>query len=168
MKRPGRLYLVLLTVVFGALLGGLYGQRVEPINAAEDSDVQASMRAFTSVYQAVEQNYADPVDSDKAVFGASDGDGGAIPGMLQVLDPHSSFFDRRHFSELKEQMQGKYYGVGMRIQSRPGKTGKLITVVYVPIPGSPAFRAGLRPGTSSLGSTASPPSGWRAPRWPTS
>ncbi len=146
MKQPGRLTFVLLTVAFCALLGGVYGQRVEATNVAEDSDVQASLRAFTTVYQVVERNYADQVDADKAIFGSSETDGGAIPGMLHVLDPHSTFFDRRHFSELKEQMQGKYYGVGMRIISRPGRTGKLITIVYLPIPGSPAFRAGLRPG----------------------
>ena len=146
MKQPGRLIVVLLTVAFCALLGGVYGQRVEATNAAEDSDVQGGLRAFTAVYQVVEQNYADRVDADTAIFGSSDTDGGAIPGMLHVLDPHSTFFDRRHFTELKEQMQGRYYGVGMRIQSRPGKAGKLITIVDLPIPGSPAFRAGLRPG----------------------
>ena len=35
----------------------------------------------------VEQNYADPVNPDKAIYN------GAIPGMLHVLDPHSNFFD---------------------------------------------------------------------------
>ena len=146
MKHLGRLTLLLLMVIFCAVLGGVYGPRVEATNAAEDSDVQASLRAFTTVYRVVEENYADRVDTDKAIFGSSDVDGGAIPGMLNMLDPHSSFFDPRHFSELREQMQGRYFGVGMRIQSRPGKTGKLITIVYLPIPGSPAFRAGLRPG----------------------
>lgn len=146
MKQLGRFAFVPLTVAFCAMLGGVYGQRVEATNAEEDSDVQPSLRTFTTVYRVVEENYADRVDADKAIFGSSDNDGGAIPGMLNVLDPHSSFFDPRHFSELREQMQGKYYGVGMRITSRPGKTGKLITIVYLPIPGSPAFRAGLRPG----------------------
>jgi carboxyl-terminal processing protease len=146
MKQPGRLAFVFLTVLFCALLGGVYGQRVEATSVAEESEVQASLRTFTTVFQAVEQNYADRVDTDRALFGASETDGGAIPGMLQALDPHSTFFDRRHFTELKEQMQGRYYGVGMRIQSRPGKGGKLITIVFQPIPGSPAFRAGLRPG----------------------
>ncbi len=47
---------------------------------------------------------------------------------------------------LREDQEGKYYGVGMSIQSRPGKMGKLVTIVVAPIPGSPAFRAGLRPG----------------------
>jgi len=146
MKQPGRLTLVLSTVAFCALLGGVYGQRVEATSNAEESEVQANLRAFTTAYRVVEENYADRIDADKAIFGSNDAEGGAIPGMLNVLDPHSSFFDPRHFSELREQMQGKYFGVGMRIQNRPGKTGKLITVVYLPIPGSPAFRAGLRPG----------------------
>ena len=50
------------------------------------------------------------------------------------------------FALLREDQEGKYYGVGMSIQARPGKMGKLVTVVVAPIPGSPAFRAGLRPG----------------------
>ncbi len=146
MKQKGRVLFVVLTVALCTLLGGVYGERVEATSAAEDSELQASLQAFTRVYEVVEQNYADRPDPNKAVFGPTDTDAGAIPGMLHVLDPHSSFFDPRHFAELREQMQGKYYGVGMRISSRPGRSGKLITIVYLPIPGSPAFRAGLRPG----------------------
>ena len=56
------------------------------------------------------------------------------------------FMIRRAFSRLREDQEGKYYGVGMQIGQRPGKLGKLVVVVMAPIPGSPAFRAGLRPG----------------------
>jgi len=37
---------------------------------------------------------------------------GAIPGMLRMLDPHSSFFDAKQFTLLREDQRGKYYGVG--------------------------------------------------------
>lgn len=146
MKQSRRVALILLTVLSCALLGGLYGGRVEATAEADDPDVQSSLKAFTKVYELVEQNYAEPINPDKAIFGTPSTGLGAIEGMLRTLDPHSNFFDPRAFARLREQMQGKYYGVGMRIQGRPGKLGKLVTVVLLPIPGSPAFRAGLRPG----------------------
>jgi len=148
MKQTRRLlWWVILTVVIGALLGGVYGQRVEATTDGDDSDVHKSLNAFTQVYDVVEKNYADPIDPDKAVFGPqTSGTVGAIPGMLRTLDPHSNFFDPRAFAALREDQEGRYYGVGMTIQQRPGKMGKLETIVLQPIPGSPAFRAGLRPG----------------------
>jgi carboxyl-terminal processing protease len=125
----------------------MYGQRVEATaNPADDADVQANYDTFTKVFTAVEQNYADPVDPDKAIFGPPNSNLGAIPGMLRTLDPHSNFFDPRAYAQLREDQEGKYYGVGMQIQGRPGKLGKLVTIVLLPMPGSPAFRAGLRPG----------------------
>jgi carboxyl-terminal processing protease len=135
------------TVLLCALLGGAYGQRVEATtNAGDDTDVQSSLDSFTKVYNLVEQNYADPVDPDKAIYGTANTGLGAIPGMLRTLDPHSNFFDPRSFTRLREDQEGKYYGVGMQIQTRPGKLGKVVTIVLLPMPGSPAFRAGLRPG----------------------
>lgn len=135
------------TVLLGALLGGIYGQRVEATtNAGDDDDVQSGLDSFTKVYNIVEQNYADPVDPDKAVYGTPSTGLGAIPGMLRTLDPHSNFFDPSAFTRLREDQEGKYYGVGMQIQNRPGKMGKVVTIVLLPMPGSPAFRAGLRPG----------------------
>ncbi len=146
MRQWRRLGVVLMAVLFCALLGGLYGQRVEATTQADDSDVQSAFRAFTRVYEVVEQNYADRVDPNRAIFGPTESGLGAIPGMLRTLDPHSNFFDPRAFNNLREQMEGRYYGVGMRIQSWPGRWGGWVTIVAEPIPGSPAFRAGLRPG----------------------
>ena len=148
MKQARRLFWFLISTVFVcALLGGIYGRRVEATTAgSDDSDIKAGLEAFSRVYHVVEQNYADPVDPDQAIFGPTTSTLGAIPGMLRTLDPHSNFFDPRAYAQLREDQEGKYYGVGMQIQARPGKMGKLITVVITPLPGSPAFRAGLRPG----------------------
>lgn len=140
-------WFLLSTVLVCALLGGLYGRRVEATTSpADDTDVKSSFEAFSRIFYLVEQNYTDPLDPDRAVFGITNSSLGAIPGMLRTLDPHSNFFDPRAYAQLREDQEGKYYGVGMQIQARPGKMGKLITVVVAPIPGSPAFRAGLRPG----------------------
>jgi carboxyl-terminal processing protease len=61
--------------------------------------------------------------------------------MLRVLDPHSGFLDQRQFSLLREDQRGKYFGVGMQVGPRDGRT-----VVMAPFVGSPAYRAGIRPG----------------------
>jgi len=147
MKQARRLvWFILSTVALCALLGGVYGRQVEATTGSDDSDVKTNMQAFAMVYHVVEANYADAVDPDTAIYGPPNGNTGAIPAALRTLDPHSNFFDPRAFALLREDQEGKYYGVGMSIQSRPGKMGKLITIVVAPIPGSPAFRAGLRPG----------------------
>ena len=93
------------------------------------------MKQFTEVYSVVEQNYAEPVNADKAIYN------GAIPGMLHVLDPHSNFFDPKAYALLREDQRGKYYGVGMTVGPRNNKV-----IVIAPFVGTPAYRAGIRPG----------------------
>ncbi len=100
-----------------------------------DSDVSDSLKQFTQVYDVVEQNYAEPVNPDKAIYN------GAIPGMLHVLDPHSNFFDPKSYSLLREDQRGKYYGVGMTVGPRNNKV-----IVIAPFVGTPAYRAGIHPG----------------------
>lgn len=117
-----------------ALLGGFFGPHVKA-NVTNPDDLQDSVKSFTKVLSIVERNYADPVDVDKAIYD------GAIPGMLHVLDPHSNFLDPRQYAIFREDQQGKYYGVGMIVASRDNQT-----VVQAPFVGSPAYKAGIRPG----------------------
>ena len=114
----------------------VFGQKINPAAApGGDSDVRDSLRQFTDVYSLVEQNYAEPVNADKAIYN------GAIPGMLHVLDPHSNFFDPKSYALLREDQRGKYYGVGMTVGPRNNKV-----IVIAPFAGTPAYRAGIRPG----------------------
>ncbi len=124
-----------MTLVLGvsAALGGLFGST--RATASSPNDVQDSVKQFTSVLGVVERNYADPVDVDKIIYD------GAIPGMLHVLDPHSNFFDPKQYALFREEQEGKYYGVGMTVSTRDNET-----VVVAPFVGSPAFKAGIRPG----------------------
>jgi carboxyl-terminal processing protease len=135
-SQSSRRGIVLLTAVLAisALLGGWFGPTVRA-TAAGSSDMQDSVKSFTRVLSIVERNYADPVDVDKAIYD------GAIPGMLRVLDPHSNFFDPRQYALFREEQQGKYYGVGMTVQGRDSQT-----IVLAPFVGSPAYKAGIRPG----------------------
>jgi carboxyl-terminal processing protease len=129
-------FFIPLLVLLCALAGGVFGPKVQIASAASsDDEVKNSVQQFTRVYSTVEQNFADPVSPDKAIYK------GAIPGMLRTLDPHSNFFDPKDFEGLREDQRGHYYGVGMSVVGRNGKT-----IVVAPFVGSPAYKAGLRPG----------------------
>ena len=110
-------------------------QKSPVVTHDSDSDVNQSLKQFTEVYDIVEQNYAEPVNPDKAIYN------GAIPGMLHVLDPHSNFFDPKSYSLLREDQRGKYFGVGMTVGPRNNKV-----IVIAPFAGTPAYRAGIHPG----------------------
>jgi carboxyl-terminal processing protease len=134
--KPDRrgLFLVVTVLLLSAVLGGIYGPNVQATTSSFD-DAQGSMRTFTRVLDVLQANYAEKVDVDKLVYQ------GAIPGMLRVLDPHSNFFDARQWSLSMEERRGKYYGVGMTVIPRGDRT-----VVMSPYVGTPAYKAGIRPG----------------------
>src|SRR5262245_18514503 len=81
-------------------------------DSPDDSDVEQSIRELSQVLGIVEQNYADPVDADRTIYGPPNSSLGAIQGMLRTLDPHSNFFDPRAYAQLREDREGKYFGVG--------------------------------------------------------
>src|SRR3984885_4344007 len=126
-----------------AVVGSLIGQKVAAQSASGESTLRDSLHEFTDVYSLVEQNYAEPLDQDKVDKAIYDG---AIPGMLHELDPHSNFYDPKAFAQMREDQHGNYYGVGMSIQPQPDKNAVIHVVVLSPFEGTPAFKAGIRPG----------------------
>jgi carboxyl-terminal processing protease len=82
----------------------------------------------------VRAEYVEPVDEGSLAEGA-------VRGMLATLDPHSQYLTASEYEELRISAAGNYVGVGLEVQARDGRV-----VVVAPIPGSPAARAGLRPG----------------------
>jgi len=149
-ERRGAL-LVLAVLIVSAVLGGIYGPAVRATPTSAD-ELKNAVSQFTNVLAVVQQNYAVPVDTDKALYE------GAIPGMLRVLDPHSTFFDPQAYALLREDQRGEYYGVGMTIAPRDNQT-----VVLAPMPGTPAFRAGIRPGDMILKVDGKPTDGLTTP-----
>src|SRR5262245_1478540 len=133
--RPSRaIFCLVMVLVISAILGGVLGGQVRATTKG-DEDTDTAIKHFSTILGLVEENYADDVDSDKAVFGA-------IDGMLRTLDPHSKFFDPKAFTSLREDQRGKYYGLGITVTTRFGK----LTVVSPPFMGSPAEKVGLRVG----------------------
>ena len=137
--------LIPLIILLGAVLGGIYGPQVTAQSDPSDAQVQDALRRVSTVLRTMEREYADSVDPQEAIYR------GAIPGMLQSLDPHSLFFDPKSFAQLREEQRGRYYGVGMTLTSRNGKT-----MVLAPFVGSPAYNAGLRPGDEIIQADETP------------
>ncbi len=128
-------FVVPVFIALCSLVGGLFSARGVKAASSLDEATANSSKAFTSVYDLVEKNFAEPVKPDKAIYN------GAIPGMLRELDPHSNFFDPKAYRALRDDQQGHYYGVGMTVQAHASHV-----VVVAPFTGSPAYKAGLRPG----------------------
>jgi carboxyl-terminal processing protease len=113
----------------------LFAQREQKSSRIDEPEAVENLKKFTDVYSLVEQNYAEPVNVDKAIYN------GAIPGMLRVLDPHSNFFDPKAYRLMREEQRGRYYGVGMQI----GLFRNKMTVMQV-FENTPSFKAGVHPG----------------------
>ncbi|MGE5486329.1 MAG: S41 family peptidase [bacterium] len=101
----------------------------------EPNEVERELKRFIDVYAVVERMSADPVDPERAIYG------GAIPGMLRGLDPHSVFFDSHQFEQLRELENSTRKGFGSVVSVMPGRV-----IVLQALPGTPAAKSGLSPG----------------------
>ena len=90
------------------------------------------LQQLAAVFSMVKSDYVEPVDEKKLITDA-------ISGMVESLDPHSQYFDKKSFKEFREGTSGRFVGVGIEITQEDG----LVKVVS-PIEGTPAFRAGLK------------------------
>ena len=132
MRRLRSVSAAVFVIVCCALVGGLFGRQAL---VAQDQ-LPEQYRVFASALSAVEQQYVGEADSERLVYSA-------ISGMLQTLDPHSSFMDPRSYAQMRERQEGRYYGLGISISVNPSEGD--ITVANV-FEGSPAYQKGLRRG----------------------
>ena len=109
-----------------------------PAQAAPQANTYSSLETFANVLNILENNYVDEVDTEKLVEGA-------IKGMLNSLDPHSSFLKPEDFKELQVETKGSFTGIGIEVTILDG----ILTVVS-PIEGAPAFEKGLKAGDKIL------------------
>lgn len=102
--------------------------------AAIPAKAYENIRIFTDVLSVVQDNYAEEVDPKKLIYGA-------VKGMLQGLDPHSSFMAPEEYKEMQVETKGSFGGIGIEI----GIRDNMLTVI-APIEDTPAFRAGIQAG----------------------
>jgi len=92
------------------------------------------LRQLADVYGLIKTDYVEPV-ADKKLLSE------AISGMVAALDPHSVYLDEKAFREMRENVQGKFVGVGIEVASEDG-----YVKVVAPIEDAPAHRAGIKAG----------------------
>src|SRR5436309_254836 len=130
MRRYRPLPAVVSAIVVSALVGGFFGRSA----LATDDRIPEHYKVFSQAVSAIESGYVDKVESDALVASA-------IRGMLATLDPHSSYFTPQEYARMRERQEGRYYGIGVSIQSIDND----ITAVVV-FEGSPAYKKGIRSG----------------------
>ena len=115
------LYLVALCLVFSLTV------------TAQRSLPQVLQKLLNAEY-AISTLYVDSVNEDKLVEDA-------IKGMLESLDPHSSYTDAKETKELEEPLQGEFSGVGIQFNMN-----KDTLYVIQTVPGGPSERVGVLAG----------------------
>ena len=101
--------------------------------SAQRSLPQAMQKLLNAEY-AITSLYVDSVNEDKLIEDA-------IKGMLESLDPHSSYTDAKETKELEEPLQGEFSGVGIQFNMN-----KDTLYVIQTIPGGPSERVGVLAG----------------------
>jgi carboxyl-terminal processing protease len=120
--------------------------------AANANDAYQGLNLFGEVFTKVRADYVDKVNDNKLI-------GSAINGMLISLDPHSNYLDSKDFSDMKVQTRGEFGGLGIEVSMENG----LVKVVS-PIDGTPAAKAGLKPGDLITGIDGKPVQGMTLPQ----
>ena len=101
---------------------------------AATSETYRQLDLFGDVFERVRAEYVEEVTDAQLIESA-------IEGMLNALDPHSSYMNPQSFKDMQVQTKGEFGGLGIEVTMDDG----LVKVVS-PIDDTPAFRAGLQPG----------------------
>lgn len=96
------------------------------------------LRTFVNVLEYIKENYVEPTSTDTLVTGA-------IRGMVGELDDFSQYLEPKDYDTLKDDTRGDFGGLGIRLSKVEG-----FVTVMSPMPGTPAFEAGVMPGDRIL------------------
>jgi carboxyl-terminal processing protease len=124
-------FIFVLGTAFGYALKG-FAQENGKASFSQMADLMVQVINYITRYYVVEEDRAKLIEN-------------AIKGMVSSLDPNSAFLTPEEKQRLYEQTEGAYEGVGMQIGQREG-----YVVVIAPFEGTPAWKAGIKPGDRIL------------------
>jgi carboxyl-terminal processing protease len=116
------------------VLSGMAAAEQQSAPAADEPLPLDELRIFAEVFERIKSEYVEPVD-DRQLLNY------AIRGMLDGLDPHSSYLSEEDYSELQVGTSGKFGGLGIEVGMEDG-----FIKVIAPIDDTPAQRAGVQAG----------------------
>src|ERR671921_529998 len=141
-KRKGsrlmrKLSLVFMGAVAGAVVATL-GSQTNLLSStsavAASAETYRQLSLFGDVFEKVRMDYVEKPDEAKLIESA-------INGMLQGLDPHSSYMDPKSFKDMQIQTRGEFGGLGIEVTMEDG-----LVKVVAPIDDTPAHKAGVMAG----------------------
>ena len=91
------------------------------------------MKQLVDVLGYIQDNYVEEVDTQKLIYGAAE-------GMVHTLDPFSQYLEPEMNRQMKNETEGQFGGVGLRLNEKDDWL-----TVLTPMPGSPAYRLGILP-----------------------
>ncbi len=101
---------------------------------AAAADTYRQLNLFGDIFERVRSHYVEKPEDGKLVESA-------INGMLNGLDPHSSYMDTKSFRDMQVQTRGEFGGLGIEVTMEDG-----LVKVVAPIDDTPAAKAGIRAG----------------------
>jgi carboxyl-terminal processing protease len=125
--------LVWITVLTVAAVSISIG-RLSATSVGPEGEGYEELKTFTEVLSIVKKHYVEEVKTKDLIYAA-------IKGMLNSLDPHSSFMPPEAYKELQVETKGEFGGLGIQI----GLKDAILTVI-APIEDTPAFKAGIKAG----------------------
>lgn len=146
MKQRRGLKPLSLALIAGGFL--FIGSMASKPTSAGSIDGAPVVESLTEAFSVIEANYAGEVDYQRTIDSSLD-------GMLRVLDPHSNYYTKEEFLELRSQQQSEYFGIGASIVPFQGKV-----FIRTPFDNTPAARAGLRYGDQIVKINGQSTEGW--------
>ena len=101
---------------------------------ADSQQILKLLDLFGDVFEKVRQEYVEVPSDEKLIESA-------INGMLTNLDPHSSYLDKKAFTDMQVQTRGEFGGLGIEVTMKDG-----LVYVVSPIDDTPAFKSGIKAG----------------------
>src|ERR1700760_2953587 len=127
-------------IALGGVAGfGLALSVLPQAHGANETNAYRQLDLFSDAFERVRANYVRPVQDNELVSAA-------IQGMVSNLDPHSSYMDAKSYNDMQITTKGQFGGVGIEVTQEDG----LIKVIS-PIDGTPAAKAGIKPGDRIAG-----------------
>ncbi len=124
--------LFLVSIFLLGIYIGAYGKRTA--QDGDNKEIYEYLRTFSDVIDLVKRNYVEDVKDKDIVYAA-------IKGILESLDPHSSFLPPDMYKEMQTDTKGEFGGIGIEITIKDG-----FPTVITPIEDTPAFKAGMKAG----------------------
>ena len=118
--------LFIVTIILLNVPSKVYSQNIDKLYEKID--------LFSEVLETIQNEYVEDVDQAEAMDSA-------INGLLQSLDPYSSYMNQETFEESQSETTGEFGGLGIEVSMEAG-----VVKVITPIDDTPAARAGIKAG----------------------